>query len=87
MYKIIVEKKVLKFLDKHKWEKIITLFYSALKILQKNPYHKILDIKILSWTQNKYRLRISKYRFIYEIIDGKLIIRFIDANSRWSIYK
>jgi mRNA interferase RelE/StbE len=87
MYKIRLQKKVLKFLDKHKWEKIIEFFTISLKILQNNPYNNKLDIKSLIWTKNKFRLRIWKYRFIYEIIEDQLIITFTDWDNRGDIYK
>jgi mRNA interferase RelE/StbE len=87
MYKIKLEKKVLKFLEKHKWEKIISIFTSYLKILQNNPYNNRLDIKKLSWSKSNFRLRIWKYRFIYEIFENELIILFSDSDSRWDIYK
>ena len=87
MYKIRLQKKVLKFLDKHKWEKIIEVFTASLKILQNNPYNNRLDIKLLTWNENKFRLRIWQYRFIYEIFENQLIITFIDWDNRWNIYK
>ena len=86
MYNIKLEKKVLKFLNKHKWEKIIDIFTTYLRILQKDPYNNRLDIQLLKWNKKQYRLRISKYRFIYEIIDKELIITFTDWDSRWGIY-
>ena len=87
MYNIRLHKKVLKFLEKHRWEKIIEIFAASLKILQNNPYNNRLDIKSLIWIENKFRLRIWKYRFIYEIIENELIIAFTDSDSRWDIYK
>jgi mRNA-degrading endonuclease RelE of RelBE toxin-antitoxin system len=32
-------------------------------------------------------LRIWKYRFLYEIIEDKILIYFYDADSRWDVYK
>jgi len=87
MYKIILEEKVQKFLIKHKWEKLIYDFENSIRILSLDPYKNNLDIKILVWLPNTYRLRIWKYRFVYEIIDDTLIIVFINAWSRWDIYK
>lgn len=52
-----------------------------------DPYENNLDIKIIIWLPNTYRLRIWKYRFLYEVLDEKIIINFIDAWSRWEIYK
>jgi len=86
MYKINITKNVYKFLKKHKWEKLITSFEKSLIILKNNPYRNTLDIKNLKWYNEKYRLRIWKYRFIYEIINNELIISFVDADSRWDIY-
>lgn len=87
MYTIAFEKSVTKFLEKHKWEKIITSFQEKLHILSKNPYKNNLDIKALLWFDNIYRLRIWKYRFLYEIQEEIITITFFDADSRWDIYK
>jgi len=47
-----------------------------------------LDIKELNpkWN-NKYRLRIWKYRIIYEKQDFNLMIFILEIWSRWDIYK
>lgn len=87
MYKILLEKNVQKFLEKHKWEDIIPRFTDALRVLALEPYENNLDIKILVWLPNTYRLRIWKYRFLYEILEERIIINFFDAGSRWDIYK
>lgn len=87
MYKIFFEKIVLKFLEKHKWEKIISQLEKSMEKLKLNPLDKELDIKILKWFEWKYRLRIWDYRFVYEINESEIIIIFIHAWSRWDIYK
>ena len=87
MYKIILEKKVQKFLEKQKWQKIIHDFTQSLMILTLRPYKNNLDIKKIINLPNTYRLRIGKYRFLYEILDDKIIITFFDAWSRWDVYK
>ena len=86
MYKIVIEKNVLKFLEKHKWEKLIEIFQEKLSILSKNPYKNNLDIKALVWSLDKYRLRIWKYRFLYEINEDIITISIFSADSRWVIY-
>jgi len=48
---------------------------------------KKLDIKKLKWYENKYRLRVWKYRILFEKYEDKLIILVIDIWSRWDIYK
>ena len=87
MYKIILEKSVQKFLQKHKWEDLIEKFEKIITILSLDPYENNLDIKILVWLPNCYRIRIWDYRFLYEIIDDNLIISFFEAWNRWDIYK
>lgn len=87
MYKIILEKPLQKFLIKHKWEDLIDKFERAIRILSLDPYENNLDIKILVWLPNSYRLRIGNYRFLYEIIDQNLIISFFEAWNRGNIYK
>ncbi len=87
MYNVVFNKKIYKFFEKHKWEKIIFDLEKAVNILKINPYKNNLDIKKLRWWIIIYRLRISKYRFIYEIYKDKLIITFTDWDNRWDIYK
>lgn len=87
MYKILLEKNVMKFLKKHTGEDLIIKFSQALRILALEPYENNLDIKILVWLPNTYRLRIGKYRFLYEIIEEKNIINLFDAGPRGDIYK
>lgn len=87
MYTILLEKKVQKFLEKQKWQPIIYQFERALRELSLDPYENTLDIKIVMGLPHCYRLRIGKYRFLYEIIDKKIIINFFDADSRGDIYK
>ncbi len=87
MYKVILEKTVQKFLLKHKWEELIDKFERAIRILALDPYENNLDIKVLVWLPNSYRLRIWDFRFIYEIIEKNLVISFFDAWNRWDIYK
>lgn len=87
MYQIILEKKVQKFLQKHQGQPIIAQFKQALMQLALDPYENNLDIKVLVGLPHSYRLRIGKWRFLYEIIDQKLIISFFDAGPRGQVYK
>ena len=87
MYKIVLEKNVQKFLEKHKWDDLIEKFTHSLRILAIEPYENNLDIKVLVGLPNSYRLRIWKYRFLYEIIEEKIVISFFEAWNRWNIYK
>ena len=84
-YKLKLSKNVIKFLVKN--EKLSSLFYKQILVLIENPFNNNLDIKILKWYKNKYRLRIWKFRFLYEIYNDELIVYFFDAGNRWDIYK
>ena len=46
-----------------------------------------LDIKKLKWYENRYRLRVGKYRILFEKYEDKLVILVIDVWSRGDIYK
>ena len=48
---------------------------------------KELDIKKLKWNKNLRRLRVWKYRILFEKYDDKLIILVIDIGSRGDVYK
>lgn len=86
MYKIILHKRVIKFInnrtakEKHK----IKEKFEQLKI---NPYppHYNLDLKKL---QNRFgfRLRVGAYRFVYDVVDEDLIIYIEDGGNRGDIY-
>lgn len=43
--------------------------------------------KKLTGTQNTYRIRISRYRVVYSIIERKLLIQVIRIGHRAGIYK
>lgn len=87
MYKIILEKPVQKFLEKHRWEKIISKFYTSLQILSQNPYSDTLDTKNMVWLEKTFRLKIGKYRFLYKVENKEVCIYFFKADSRGTIYK
>lgn len=85
MYHIRTDKRVDKFLLSHQeiWER----FFEKVKIMRINPFDTRIDYKRITWEANKYRLRIGKYRFLYEIIDHQILIYFYEADSRGDIYK
>jgi mRNA interferase RelE/StbE len=87
MYKVILEKPVMKFLEKHKWESFLEQFEKALVFLVNDPYENDLDIRVITGLPNSYWLRIWKYRFLYEIIEDTISISFFKAGSRWEVYK
>lgn len=84
-YNIELKKDVKKFLLKH--EKLARIFYKKIEIISSNLFENNLDIVPYEWKKNHFRLRIWKYRFLYEIINDDILIYFYDADTRWDIYK
>jgi len=87
MYKIRLKKNVTKFLEKRP-VKELKLIIEKFEELKKDPYptNKILNIKKLKGSK-EYRLRIGKYRFIYQVKNELLIVVMEKADSRGDIYK
>jgi len=87
MYKLKLKKSVTKFLEKRPKNEI-KIIIEKFEILKINPYpnNSNLNIKKLKNSQ-EYRLRIGKYRFIYQIKDDVLVIVMEKADSRGDIYK
>ena len=86
-YEIIFEKQVKKFIEKQD-KNLKQRFKQAFLKLVENPYpsNKTLDIKKLKGSE-EYRLRIGKYRFIYQVKENVLVIVMEKADSRGDIYK
>lgn len=84
-YRVETSKEVDKFLDKHK--DIAPKVLQSLRIIAQNPFDNALDIKKLQGESYKYRLRIGKYRLLYEIIDEQILIYAYKAQSRGDVYK
>ena len=82
-YEIIVSHKARKKLDKLPMflkSKVLLLLKEKLKDF--DIVIKTLDIKKLKWSKNRYRLRIWKYRVLFEKYEDKLIILVINIWSR-----
>lgn len=71
-YDIEYSKIVRKFLLKHR--DLAPKIIEALEQIAQNPYKNSLDIKKLQGTQNCYRLRIAKYRILYEIREQEILM-------------
>ena len=84
-YRIQYHKDFLKFLMKH--QDIQQRVVESFEIIAQNPYQNALDIVKLKGEENKYRLRLGKYRFLYEIIEEQILVYAYKANSRGDIYK
>lgn len=69
MHRIILSKSVIDFLNT-KDEEFIKTFYEKIKLLENDPLaNDKLDIKKFKGKENRYRLRIGKHRFMYEVIE------------------
>ena len=83
MYTVIYAKRVIKFLEKH--PDLVRRFHKSLKLLQHWDIGT-LDLKKLKGIDEHYRLRIGKYRFLFEKQDTEIVLYFYDADSRGDIY-
>ncbi|RDU65283.1 type II toxin-antitoxin system mRNA interferase toxin, RelE/StbE family [Helicobacter didelphidarum] len=84
-YELEYSKELRKFLTKH--SDISGRILEKLETLALNPYENSLDIKPLKDSPNHYRLRVGKYRILYEIIDECILIYAYRADSRGDVYK
>ena len=85
-YKLDVSKQVAKFLDKSEHRLRIKVI-AAFEQLSKDPRSASLDTKAMINKKGHFRLRIGKYRFLYEITDAELFIYVYKADSRGDVYK
>ncbi|EDP6926939.1 type II toxin-antitoxin system RelE family toxin [Campylobacter upsaliensis] len=90
MYKVKTSKQFDKFLAKH--QDIQAKVFESFEAIAQNPYKTNLDIKKLQGKKfqcrtNHYRLRIGKYRFLYEVLENEILIYAYKADSRGDIYK
>jgi len=79
-YKIVIEKRARKFIEKlPKPEKERIL--KSIAILPNG-----MDIKAMKGHSDYFRLRVGEYRIIYTQNDQELIICVVDAGNRGQIY-
>ncbi len=84
-YKLELSRSSKKFLQKNDRvtrERIINVIHA----LTENPFSYPGMIK-LSGFDDTYRVRVGKYRLIYQIYDERLLIFVQDIDSRGDIYK
>jgi mRNA interferase RelE/StbE len=87
IFELHVSKGVQKFLNKRD-KKFIERVNAVFARLRENPYnHPELDIKKLINMENDFRVRVGKYRFLYTVVESKILIFVYRADSRGSIYK
>jgi mRNA interferase RelE/StbE len=84
MYTVFYKKLALKYLAKMPSDSAAK-FLAAFRQLA-NADQQNLDIKKLEGREG-FRLRIGKYRAVYEIVEDRLIIEVLSVGSRGDIYK
>ena len=85
MFDLKFSKQVKKFIEKQD-KKTKKRFKDIFQKLAENPHREDIDIKKM--TNSKFfRLRISKYRFLYFIEEDKLLIVVEEGDSRGDVYK
>lgn len=85
-YKVKYSKDSVKFMKNNK--KVGLKFFAAFsEIAENNLNVNLYDVKNLKGYDSMKRLRIGKYRAIFEIIENKIIILVLDIDSRGDIYK
>lgn len=88
-YEIVLHKDVLKFLEKHPG--VVESFDIAMARMESNPFPTLGDTPDVkpfkNGTRNHFRLRISSYRFLYEVIKERAVVFFYAADTRGGIYK
>jgi len=86
MYKVLFSTQSSKYI-KNLPAKIQKEVLLQFRIISENPFLNQLDIKKLKGVEKHYRLRISKYRFLYTILDNEIIVYCYKAGSRGDVYK
>ena len=84
MYKVLIDKKVLKDLrkiDKKYREKIIKTIEEK---IAKDPY---IGKKLLGDLSDFYRYRVGDYRIIYLIFDDRIEIEIVKVGHRKEVYE
>lgn len=86
MYKLILHKRVIKFINSRN-QKDKQKIKEKFELLQQNPYatNVVTDVKKMT-NVDMFRLRIGNYRFLYKVVDEELIIYIEDADNRGDIY-
>jgi len=91
-YRVVSSLNVMKQVEKLKRDgrgDIVSRFLEAARQLEKNPYQPRsgVDIRPLKGSQElAYRLRIGRYRALYEIFPEERLVRFTTIAKRERIY-
>jgi mRNA interferase RelE/StbE len=84
MYKVIINKQVLKSLDKIPVDYLLKI-KAAVNHLEQNP--RPFGCVKLAGFENAYRIRVGIYRIIYSVVDDLLIVEIVKIDHRSRVYK
>lgn len=85
-YTLQYSKDLLKFLKKH--GDISAKILEKLELIAKNPFDNPCNIVKLQGETDHYRLRLGKYRVLYQLRSGQILIIYAyHADSRGDVYK
>ena len=83
-YTVKLTQKVLKSLQKID-QVYVKKIWERIKLLETTPYPK--DCLKLKNHDNSYRIRVGRYRIIYQIFDDQLYVSVINVDHRKDIYR
>ena len=83
-YTIKTHKSVEKFLSTH--PEVARHFIEKFSLIAQDPQTNAVDTKPLKGKPNNFRLRIGKYRFLYEIRHTEILIWIWRADNRNNVY-
>jgi mRNA interferase RelE/StbE len=86
MYKILYSAQAIKSYSKLT-EDIRKQIDKKMLTIAKNPYEKNNNIKPIQGRKHCYRLRISDWRIVYELVQNELKIIIITIGHRKEVYK
>ena len=85
-YRVELSKSVQKFLRAHR--DVAPAFFDRAVQLAQDPFRDDVDVKRMVGTpRDLWRLRISKYRFIYEVDRDTVTLFFFEAGNRVDVYR
>ncbi|MCF7830399.1 type II toxin-antitoxin system RelE/ParE family toxin [Candidatus Gracilibacteria bacterium] len=86
MYDLKIHRSVFKFLERRE-KNFLKKFKELLQLIRKDPFKNPCDVTPLVNRKGHFRLRIGKYRFLYEVNKKEVFIYLYKADSRGGVYK
>ncbi len=84
MYEVIVPKNVQKVIDELA-DNLRDRIEQAIEDLAENPRPN--GVVKMKGADSRYRIRVSDYRVVYDVNDGKLLVLVVQCQHRRQVYK